>query len=350
MAYIHVTSLTLKNLWLNLTNRKLKDLLEEIQDFYHWFVKFITDDIWHLEIDDLGKFKRKLIKYLKVALITVREAGVNHLGLYAFSLSFFSTMSMVPFVAVAFVVTDGFGLKNYLQQILLEYFAENKEIIQLIIQFAENIVTISQQDAFGIISLAFFIGTVLWLILNVEKCFNKIWKAERGRSIAKRFLYYFGVLIVAPLVITMFLSVSLVFTKALNIYGFQISYLESVGEAIRWLALYGIITLFFTILYKYVPNVKVKFSAAFVASLISAFAFVGWQYLYMETQLFVSRLNSVYGAFAAIPLFLIWMNVSWTIILIGAEISHAYQYENIYTSDDNYQKLEQEVIEKINLE
>ncbi|MBQ8645020.1 MAG: YihY/virulence factor BrkB family protein [Bacteroidales bacterium] len=69
----------------------------------------------------------------------------------------------------------------------------------------------------------------------------------------------------------------------------------------------------------------------------------------METQLFVSRLNSVYGAFAAIPLFLIWMNVSWTIVLIGAEISHAYQYENSYTSDDDFQKLEKEVIEKINL-
>ena len=70
----------------------------------------------------------------------------------------------------------------------------------------------------------------------------------------------------------------------------------------------------------------------------------------METQLLVSRLNTVYGAFAAIPLFLMWMNVSWTIILVGAEISHAYQYQEHYTSDDDYEKLEKEVIEKINLE
>jgi membrane protein len=66
--------------------------------------------------------------------------------------------------------------------------------------------------------------------------------------------------------------------------------------------------------------------------------------------LLVSRLNTVYGAFAAIPLFLIWMNVSWTIILVGAEISHAYQYQEQYTSEDDYEKLEKEVIEKINLE
>lgn len=328
----------------------MKDLIEEIQGFYSWLVKFITEDIWNLEMDDFGKAKKKFIKYLKVAIITIREAAVNKLGLYAFSLSFFTTMSMVPFAAVAFAVTDGFGLKDYLQQLLLEYFSSNREMVQLIIQFAENIVKISQEDAFGIVSLIFFIGTVLWLILNVEKCFNRIWKAERGRSIAKRFLYYLGILIVAPLVITMFLSVSLAFSQTLESFGLEIKYLQNAGLLIRWTALYAIMTSFFTILYKYVPNVKVKFSAAFFAAMIAALGFVLWQYLYLETQLLVSRLNGVYGAFAAIPLFLIWLNVSWTIILVGAEISHAYQYENSFTSDDNYSQLEKEVIEKINLE
>lgn len=327
----------------------MKDLIEEIQEFYTWFVKFITKDIWHLNIDDFGKAKKKFIKYLKVALITVKEAGINHLGLYAFSLSFFSTMSLVPFVAVAFAITDGFGLKDNLQEMLLEYFSNNKGIVQLVIQFAENIVSISQQDAFGIVSLGFFIGTILWLILNVEKCFNLIWKAERGRSIAKRFLYYFGVLAVAPLLITIFLSLSLMFTKTFDAYDLNIHWLESAGFMIKWGAFYGIMTLLFTIIYKYVPNVKVKFPAAFFAALIAALAFVVWQYLYVETQVFVSRMNTVYGAFAAIPLFLVWMNVSWTIILIGAEISHAYQYESSYTSEDSYEELEQEVIKKTNL-
>ena len=328
----------------------MKDLFEEIQELYRWIVKFVSVDIWNLNLDDFGHAKSKLLKYIKVALITIKEAANNRLGLYAFSLSFFSTMAMVPFAAVAFAVTDGFGLKETLQNLLLEYFSDNKEIVQLIIGFAENIVTISQQDIFGIISLLFFIGTVVWLILNVERCFNIIWKAERGRSIAKRFLYYFGILIVAPLLLTMFLSVILVFTNTLNNFGFDFEFLKLTGYILRWLLFYGVMTLFFTILYKYVPNVKVKFSAAFFAALISAGAFVGWQFLYMETQLFVSRLNTVYGAFAAIPLFLIWMNVSWSLILIGAEISHAYQYENIYTTDGDYETLQKQVIEKISLD
>ena len=142
----------------------MKDLFEEIKDLYGWFVKFVTKDIWDLDLDDFGRAKTQLIKYLKVAVITIKEAGINHLGLYAFSLSFFTTMAMVPFAAVAFAVTEGFGLKTTLQGLLLEYFSDNREIVQLIIGFAENIVTISQQDAFGVISLLFFIGTVLWLI------------------------------------------------------------------------------------------------------------------------------------------------------------------------------------------
>lgn len=328
----------------------MKDLFEEIQELYKWLVKFITVDIWRINLDDLSNARSKLIKYLKVAIITVREASLNRLGLYAFSFSFFSTMAMVPFAAVAFAVTEGFGLKETLQSLLLEYFSDNKEIVQLIIGFAENIVSISQQDAFGIIGLVCFVSTIIWLILKVEQCFNIIWKAERGRSIAKRFLYYFGLLIIAPLVITMFLSVTLVFTNTLVTIGLDIFNFKFAGFVIRWLVFYAIITLFFTILYKYVPNVKVKFNAAFYAALISAGAFVGLQYLYMETQLLVSRLNSVYGAFAAIPLFLTWMNMSWTIILTGAEISHAYQYVEQFTSDDDYKKLEKEVIEKMNLE
>ena len=229
----------------------MKDLFEEIQELYKWLIKFITVDIWRINLDDLSNARSKLIKYLKVAIITVREASLNRLGLYAFSFSFFSTMAMVPFAAVAFAVTEGFGLKETLQSLLLEYFSDNKEIVQLIIGFAENIVSISQQDAFGIIGLVCFVSTIIWLILKVEQCFNIIWKAERGRSIAKRFLYYFGLLIIAPLVITMFLSVTLVFTNTLVTIGLDIFNFKFAGFVIRWLVFYAIITLFFTILYKY---------------------------------------------------------------------------------------------------
>ncbi|MBR5856016.1 MAG: YihY/virulence factor BrkB family protein [Bacteroidales bacterium] len=312
----------------------MKDLLEEIRDLYQWFVKFITDDIWHLNLDDFGKAKKRLIKYLKVAIITVRKSGNDRLGLYAVSLSFFAAMSVVPFLAVALAVTGGVGFAQTLKELLLENFSGSQEALNWMLQFADNIIQSGQRDIFGVISAFFFVWIIIWMILNIERCFNEIWNVERGRSIAKRFLYYIGILITAPFMILIFLSIYTVFTNQMkSILGMW--HFEELGIFMQWFLFFAIILLMFTAMYKYIPNVKVRFGAAFNAALISATAFVIMQYLYVETQILVSRINAIYGAFAAVPLFLIWMNVSWIIILIGAEISHAYQYAQKEINEQN---------------
>ena len=136
--------------------------------------------------------------------------------------------------------------------------------------------------------------------------------------------------------------------EAVKSIGYGIIEIESINKVIQWGLFFGIVLLTFTIMYKYIPNVKVYFAAAFNAALIAAIAFIVVQYLYLETQILVSRLNAIYGAFAAIPLFLIWMNVSWIIILFGAEISHAYQYVDSYSIDNNV-LLKQEIRNKLNI-
>lgn len=323
-----------------------RDLIEEITDLYNWLVKFITEDIWHLNLEDFSRASAKLLKYLKVAIITFKEIGNIRLGLYAVSLSFFTVMALVPFIAVSLAVTGGLGLEDTLQDLLLVTTGENRQFMEYLIGFANNIIDNSTQDIFGIISFLFFTGTVLWVMLNVEQAFNRIWKVERGRSISKRLLYYLGILAVAPLLIVVFLSMSQFFTKSLNDTG--IGVLKEAGLFMQFSVLYGIIILTFTIMYKYIPSVKVKFGAAFWAAIIAGSVFVGLQYLYMGTQIFVTRLNAVYGAFAALPLFLIWVNVSWTIILIGAEISHANQYVDLYKATSD-KELEKEVQKKLKL-
>ncbi len=323
-----------------------RDLKEEISDLYNWLVKFVSEDIWHLNLQDFSRQSAKLLKYLKIAIITFKEIGSIKLGLYAVSLSFFTVMALVPFIAVAFAVTGGLGLDDTLHNLLLVSTGDNKEFMQYLIGFANNIVESSTKDIFGIISFIIFTGTVLWVMLNVEQAFNTIWKIERGRSISKRLLYYLGILAVVPLIIVTFLSLSQYFTKALDSTGGGI--LKEAGLFVQFSVFYSIIILTFTVMYKYIPSVKVKLGAAFWAAVIAGSVFVGMQYLYMGTQIFVTRLNAVYGAFAALPLFLIWVNVSWTIILIGAEISHANQYVDSYKSTSG-QELEKEVQKRLKL-
>lgn len=303
----------------------MKDLWEEICSLYRWIVRFITEDIWRLELDDLGRAKRKFLKYLKIAIMTVRESGINKLGLYSVSLSFFVAMSVVPFAAVAFAVTGGLGFEEKLKSLLLDNFSDNQEVINWVIRFADNIVESGQKDIFGVISFIFFTWIIIWLILNIEKSFNVIWNVERRRPLAKRFLYYLGILVTAPLIITMLLSLFSIFSRNS----------QTLGYFSQWGLLFVIMLFFLTIMYKYIPNVKVHFSAAFNAAVIASIAFIIIQYIYTETQMLVSRIDAVYGAFAAIPLFLIWLNISWMVILIGAEISHAFQYVSEYRLKKN---------------
>jgi membrane protein len=302
----------------------------KISHTYQRVLKFLITDIWHLDLSELSIIRARMIKYLKVLIITIKGYSSDRIGLQAIGLSFFSALAVVPIVALIFAVTNGFGLSDKFEMLLYTYFEGNEDIIAYLVQFANNIIDTSQNGLFGGISFLFFLWSVIWLMLNIEEAFNEIWKQQKGRSFKKRAAYYLLMLIVAPLVIFMFLTLSLVYSKALNSAGLEIDRIIPLTSIATWLVAYSFITVVFTIMYKYIPNTKVKLSAAFNSALILAFAFIVVQFFYLETQLMVSGLNAVYGVFAAIPLFLIWMNISWTIILFGAELSHAYQNVDSY--------------------
>lgn len=302
----------------------------KISHTYQRLLKFVITDIWHLDLSELSIMRARLIKYLKVLIITIKGYSNDRIGLQAIALSFFSALAVVPIVALIFAVTNGFGLSDKFEMLLYTYFEGNQDIIAYLVQFANNIIITSQNGLFGGISFLFFLWSVIWLMLNIEEAFNEIWKLQKGRSFKKRAAYYMLMLIVSPLIIFMFLTLSLVYSKALNSVGLDIDRFIPITSIATWLVAYSFIVGVFTIMYKYIPNTKVKVSAAFNSALIMAFAFVVVQFFYLETQLMVSGLNAVYGVFAAIPLFLIWMNISWTIILFGAELSHAYQNVDSY--------------------
>ncbi len=255
-------------------------------------------------------------------------------GLQATSLSFFSAMSVVPFVALIFAITNGFGYDVKLQELFYKYFEGNEQIIEYLLKFAYNIISTLKNGIFGVINFLFLISTIIFLMLNIEKSFNDIWKVEGGRAFHKRLASYTLLLLVSPLVILIFFTLGLIYTNALKSLGFQIDRFIPVTSIFTWLSIYALVTVAFTIMYFLIPNTKVKFAAAFNSALILAFAFIVVQFFYLETQILVSGLNAVYGVFAAIPLFLVWMNISWTLILFGAELSHAFQNVDSYKIDN----------------
>lgn len=302
----------------------------KVNHTYQRVLKFLITDIWHLDLSELSIMKARMIRYLKVLIITMRGFNSDKIGLQSVALSFFSAMSLVPFVALMFAITKGFGLAQKLETLLRTYFAENEDIIEYLLQFANNVIKSAENGLFGIFSFLFLLWTVIWLMLSIEKSFNDIWKVERYRSFGKRALYYPLLLLVSPLIVVIFMSLSLIYTNTLKSVGLQIDSIIPLTSIFTWLTFYAIVAGVFTVMYYFIPNIKVKMAAAFNSALVVAFAFVVVQFFYLETQLLVSGLNAVYGVFAAIPLFLVWMNISWTLILFGAELSHAYQNVDKY--------------------
>ena len=296
--------------------------------------QFFKDDIWSLDMEELSKAKARFIKYMKVMMITIKTFSSEKIGFQAVALSFFSTMSVVPFVAVVFAVTGGLGLADKLTEFLYDYFNNSQQIIDTILGFAQNIINTAQSSAMGLVSALLFLWIVIWMMMNVEKVFNNVWMVQKSRNIFKRLSMTFIMLLVSPLVVLVFFGGTVVYAHAFSYLGLDVESFTIFKTILGW-SLFGVVaTLTFSAMYKFIPNASVDYSNALRAAIFSGVAFTIMQYIYLETQLLVSRLNGIYGAFAAVPLFMIWINIGWFIILIGGELSYAFQHVDNYNIED----------------
>ena len=296
--------------------------------------RFFSDDIWTLEMEELSRAKARFIKYMKVMMITIKTFSSEKIGFQAVALSFFSTMSVIQFVAIVFAVTGGFGLADKLKEFLYDYFNNSQQVIDTVLGFAENIIVTAESSAMGLVSSLLFFWIVVWMMMNVEKVFNNVWMVQKSRNLLRRLTVIISMLAVSPFIVMVFFGGSFVYSHALEYLGLDVETFSTFKTILTW-TLFGMIaTGTFSVMYKYIPNAPVDYSNALRAAVFSGMAFTLMQYLYLETQVFVTRLNGIYGAFAAVPLFMIWINIGWFIILIGAELSYAFQHVDNYNLED----------------
>lgn len=283
--------------------------------------EFVNNDIWQIELDTLGKAKRSFVQSIKIVLLTIRTFNSQKIGFQSVALSFFCTMAVVPFLAVTLALTKGLGLSDKVQALMFDYFPNNPDIVQYVMQYADNIIMKASSSILGFISAAFFVWLVIWMMLCVERVFNNVWKVRKGRSFATRFWRDVAIVLIAP-----FLMLLLYFS-AIYMSGFI-----SLGN-IKWLLMIALSMLIFSAMYKFIPHTQVKYSNALKASVFSSLAFTAIQFVYVESQIFLTRLSGIYGAVAAIPFFMFWLNFSWYVILVGAELSYAFQNVNSINVD-----------------
>lgn len=308
----------------------IKQTVDRIKQLTDQLARFLTSILWS------QRFSRKhgkLAHYLKVSFLTLSSFFGQKVNYRAIALAYFSILALVPCVAMIFAVTNGFGLGAQMESILYQYFEGKEAIIATILEYSNNILNTINNGVFGLFVFLSFVWMVLWLMIQVESAFNYVWNVKKSRSFLKRAGAYMSILIILPFVLLMFMSTLLLFSHGNGLMQLlrNIPILNHLGVGISWIGTYLMTTLVLSIMYKFIPAVKVQYVNAIKSALFTAVFFCIFQWIYFESQLFINRLSGVFGAIAAIPFLMIWLNYSWLMVLFGSELTYAFQNVNTYT-------------------
>lgn len=293
---------------------------------------FLSEDIWNENLNNLSRMRAHFIKDLRVLVVTIKTFSAEKIGFQAVALSFFCTMAAVPFMAVAFAITGGLGLEDTLKQLLVSNIP-NQQAVDTLFGYAQNVIDTAQSSPVGLVSALLFTWLVLWMMMCVESVFNNVWRVNKSRNIFKRLTFYLVILGLSPFVVLLFFAGAIVYSNVLDVLVPDAVFSENIKNFLGWVVFAAVSVMTFSAMYKFIPNHYVRYKDALKAALLSGVLFTVLQYLFLETQIFVSRLNTIYGAVAAIPLFMFWLNFGWFIILIGAELSYAFQNVDNYNLD-----------------
>ena len=288
------------------------------------FIKFITVDIWRISAhEEIGK-KGILYLALKTIALTIRDFFERKMQMKASALTYYSVFALIPMVAFIFGIARGFGFDSYIVEFLAYKYPAQADGIKYIFELAESYLTHAKGGAFVGIGIIFLLWSVLNVFTQIEDSFNEVWRVKKNRSFVRKFTDFFSLLLLIPFMITISSGISFYFK-------YMISYLNDsyiVSPALKILLIllpYVIAWLIFTLIYIIVPNTKVRFSKAAIAGLTAGIAFMLFQAIYIWGQKWMTSYNAIYGSLAAIPLLLLFIQITWYIVLFGAELSYAGQ-------------------------
>jgi membrane protein len=287
---------------------------------------FLFEDIWRIQRDDTSKRQFWLIRGLRIFSLAVRRFIIDQCQVKASALTFFSLLSVVPIAAMAFGIAKGFGFREALEEELQKRLVGHEEVVKWIQDFALEYLDNTKGGMIAGISLVVVLFAVMRLMNGIEESFNDIWDVKKSRPFIRKFSDYVSLMMIA--ILLMGTSSGLVVFVANSLR--DIEMVSYASNFLLWVAPYLMIWLVFSLLFMIMPNTKVTAGSAIFGGIIAGSLFLGVQYGYIYFQVGVSKYNAIYGSFAALPLFLVWMQTSWMIVLFGAELSFAFQNEKSF--------------------
>ena len=279
--------------------------------------------VWEQNPEEMTWVKRALLRQLQTAVLVARDFYGNRCLLRASALTYYTMLSLVPLLALTFALLKAFGVQNQLQPLILEKLnVGGGDIANIIVDYINN----TQVAQMGAVGLVFLLIAVVSLLTNIEEAFNDIWGIDQLRPSLRRFSDYLSVILVGPVLLIGAISmtsslVSHSFTQRLiemqMIGSLIVLFLKVTPFIFMWLA--------FTLLYVFMSNIKVQWRAAFIGGVVGGTLWQLAQLGYVHFQVGVARYNAIYGTMAALPIFMVWLYLSWVIVLFGLGVCYAKQ-------------------------
>lgn len=296
-------------------------------------INFVKTDIWRVRLKDYPPSKSFFINQLRIFALAIRGFYENKCQFRASALTYFTLLSIVPVIAMMFGIAKGFGLEKTVEAQLLAKMQGQQEMAQKIITFSNSLLENTSGGLIAGIGVAILFYTIIKLLSNIEGAFNYTWGVKTPRSFGRRFSDYLSIMLVCPILLVISGSATiLVSTQIKNIIE-NIPALKAVAPLVlTGLRLLPFVSLWviFTFIFMFMPNTKVNFRSALLAGIVAGTIFQMVQWVYVNLQIGAANYGAIYGSFAAVPLFLVWMQASWVVVLFGAELSFAHQNVDTY--------------------
>lgn len=290
------------------------------------FISYFQQEFWNPP--ETRKPKNFFYKILRIFFSSIKGFIEDKCFDKASTLTFYSLMTLVPIIAIGFGIAQGLGFAEKFTEQVKTQFQHQPEIAEKIIEFSNSTLKTTKGGVVAGLGFVLLLWSVLKMIGNIEIFFNEIWKVETPRTLLQQVKSYVPMILLFPLFLVgsnsaiIFISTQAILaTQSIDILYILSPFIKLLFWLIPYLISWGILSFF----YIYLPNTKVYWKAGIIAGIAAGLCYALWQWIYITFQVHATSYGTIYGSFAAFPLFLLWLNYSWLIILFGTELSSHIQ-------------------------
>lgn len=315
--------------------REKVSFIKRIIDFVSLVIRFVTYDMWRITGNEVTGMKHLGINAVKSISLAVKSFMNENLQSRASALTYSTLLAIVPLLAVLLAIAKGFGFQDIVRDTLVNYFPGHELQWDKAFEFVESYLAQAQGGIIVGIGVILLLYTVISLISNIENTFNDIWQINKARAFARKVTDYLALLLILPILMMASSGISIFMTTLQNSILNEFVFLTPVVDVILQIVPFVIATMVFTGIYIFLPNTKVKFLPGLIAGFVAGVAFQSFQLFYISGQIWVGKYNAIYGTFAAIPLLLLFVQLSWVICLFGGALAYGIQNVKKFNFDND---------------